>query len=131
MHYNCEQKLLSSHKFVHSVFTRRKIITKVFNIFFWDYLDLTSWKVNNPARLWPQHFQLRGVTVSTTAVKILEMYLSGVNLNSFLKSTPSKIFSNRFNQICRTQVWKTSLRNCFWKVLPHFDWSKYFFFIFN
>ena len=41
-------------------------------------LYITSWKVHNFVRLWPQQVQLRGVTsviVSTTAVKILEMNL--------------------------------------------------------
>ena len=94
-------------------------------------LYFTSWKVNNPAKLWPQQFQLCGVTLSTTAVKILEMYLQGVYFNLFEKSAPSNIFSDRFNQICRAQIRKTCLGGCFWRVLSHFNWSKFFCFLYS
>ena len=106
MHYNYVEKPLSAHRFDHSAFARRKIINKFFTILFRDTLYLTFLKVNNPVRYWSQLFQkftvtvkrcfieilLRGETVSTTAVKILEMYLYGVYLNSFEKSFLSKIF---------------------------------------
>ena len=39
----------------------------------YDTLYIISWKAHNATRLWPQQFQLRGVTVSATAVKILKM----------------------------------------------------------
>ena len=37
------------------------------------------------------------------------------------KSTISNVF--------RTQIWKRRLGGCFWKVLSHFSWSKYFRFL--
>ena len=116
MHCNYMKKLLSPHRFGHSVFTTRKIINKVFALLFWENLHLTSWMIHNPVRPWLQYFHLRGVTVSKTAVKILEMYLLGFYLNSLYKSTPSKIFLNGFNQIWRTQIWKACLGGYFWKV---------------
>ena len=57
MHYNYVETLLSAHRFSHSVFTRRKIIKKVFIMFFWDIMYLTFLKVHNPARAWPQLLQ--------------------------------------------------------------------------
>ena len=50
MHY----KPLSALRFGHSVFTRKEIVNKGFTILFWDTLHLTSWKVHNTARLWPE-----------------------------------------------------------------------------
>ena len=101
-------KLLSAHRAGHVVLTKRKIINKVFANFFWNTIHITSWKVHNPGRLWPQQFQLSGVTISITALKILEMYLWGVYLNPFEKLAPSKIFLNRLGQICRTHQKNTS-----------------------
>ena len=81
--------------------------------------------------LWPQHFQLHGVTVSTTAVKIPEVLLHGVYMNSYEKSAPSKISFNCFNHTCVTHITKTRLGGYFWKVLFHFNWSKFFRFLYS
>ena len=54
LHYNYVETLLSAHRCSHSVFTRRKIIKKVFIMFLWDILYPTFLKVHNPARAWPQ-----------------------------------------------------------------------------
>ena len=64
MHYICVEKLLSAHRFSHSDFTRKKVINKVLTILFLGYSVSYFMKGSN-----------LGVTVSTTAVKILEMYL--------------------------------------------------------
>ena len=50
-------------------------------------------------------------------------------MNSFEKS--SQDIFNGFNQICLTQIWKTHLICCFWKVLSHVNWSKYFCFSYS
>ena len=56
MHYNLVEKLLSPHRFGHSVFIGRKIANIVFTIFFWYTLYPISWKVNNPVRVLLQWF---------------------------------------------------------------------------
>ena len=124
-------------KFGHSVNTRRKIINKVFTILFWDTLCLILLKVHNPlvmviskvTSISQEVFYCNSVTwatVSITAVKILEMYLSGIYLNSFEKPFSSNTFLSTFYPICRTQIYKTRLGGCFWKVLSHFNWPSTF-----
>ena len=76
MHYQCAEKLWSAHRYGHSVFTRRKIIDEVCTIVFWDMIScilLPEWYIT--CRLWPQEFQVRGVTIFSTAVEILNMSL--------------------------------------------------------
>ena len=97
----------------------------------YNTLYITSWKAHNVAMLWPQHFQLHGVTVSTTMVKIPEVLLHGVYMNSYEKSAPSKISFNCFNHTCVTHIRKTRLGGYFWSVIS-FQLVKVFsFFIFN
>ena len=120
----------------HSVFTRKKIINKIFTTLFWDILFLTFYLATVISKFACSSQEvfcrnsITGVFVSTTAVKILEMYLKGVYLNSFEKPFLSNIFLS-FSPICWTQIWQTRLGGCFWKVLPPFNWPKCFHFLYS
>ena len=74
-------------------------------------LYLTSWKVHNLVSLWPQQvqlpmqlfLQLQWKSSKCTCRSLFEV---------LWKEAPSMIFLNHFNQIWRTQIWKTRFGGC-------------------
>ena len=118
MHYICVEKLLSAHRFSHSDFTRKKVINKVLTITFFGILCILFYE-----RLWPWCNCFYNCSENPWNVPVSCLF------ELLWKSTLSKISLNCFNQISQTQVWKACLGGCFWKVLSHFNWSKYFCFL--
>ena len=104
------EKLLSAHRYSYSVLTKRKIISKVFTIF-WGMrtLYITSWKVHNAVKAlvtaisvtWCNYFYNCSKNLQNATVRRLFERLQKLAL--------SKTFLNPFNYICRTQIRETRL----------------------
>ena len=120
-----------------SVFTVRKYSIKFsLHYTFFDILYLTSVKRHNPARLWPQWVQKLPVVIERRFKETLLRSITSLNnwdenpwnvpeksfISTFFENlTPSRTFSNDFNNSCHRQTWRTYFNGCFCKVFPHFN----------